>query len=261
MQRSLGWLSWLGSSTITPNVATALDATLITYTATIRNNGWADISTAYFTATFPSQLSPNTASAELTLSGGNFVWSGPLSKNQSKVFTYTATIAGSLPLGTNISQTSWIAYADHNILFDRIADIKVNSPDLSNSSLTVVPTSDVEANDLLNYTLVLKNDGLVDDPLVTATNTLPHMLDLVSVDVPSQGNAVSLGKTITWTTPLARDAVATLTYQAVINYRTSGSIVNTAYLDDGIGSPLALTARTMFKVHPIHLPIIFKKGN
>jgi subtilisin family serine protease len=260
MQRAMGWLSWLGSSTVTPNVSVSLDTTQITYTAIMTNNGWSDLPTTHFTATFPAQLTPNTASPELTLSGGNFVWSGPLAKNQSKVFTYTAMIASSLPLGTVISQTSWFAYPDHNILFDRVADVRVNFPDLNASTMTVNPAKDVEAQDMLTYTIVLKNDGLVDDPLVTTTNTLPPMLELVSIDPPSQGNIIPNGNSFTWTTSLAKEGgIATLTYRAIISYETSSKVIkNTAYLDDGI-SQLALSAQATFKLTPIYLPLIQKK--
>jgi uncharacterized repeat protein (TIGR01451 family) len=260
MQRSLGWLSWLGSSTVSPHASAALDATVVTYTAIITNDGWSDLSTAYFTATFPSELTPGSASPELSLSGGAFVWSGPLAQNQSKVFTYTATIAGSLPLGTTVSQTSWLAYPEHNILFDRVADIAVNFPDLTNSSLTVTPAQGAQANDVLTYTIVLRNQGLVDAPWVTTTNTLPHMLDLLSIDTPSQGSIVSNGNSFTWTTSLAQGEEAVLTYRAVINYETSQPIENTAYVDDDLSPPLALTARTTFKTLFIYLPAVFKKN-
>jgi uncharacterized repeat protein (TIGR01451 family) len=259
MQRSLGWLSWLGSSTVTSSVSAALDGTAIVYTATIINNGWADLSTAHFTATFPAELTVGTYSPELAPAGGELVWSGALNKNQSKVLTYTATITDSLPLGTVVSQTSWLAYPAHNILFDRVADVYVNYPFLNESTMVVTPTQGVEANDVLTYTIILKNTGLVDDPLITTTNTLPHMLELISVDTPSQGSVISSGKTITWTTPLSKNETAILTYQAVISYRTSSSnIKNTAYADDNINESLALTAQTNFKVIPIYLPLISK---
>jgi hypothetical protein len=104
----------------------------------------------------------------------------------------------------------------------------------------------------------LKNTGLVDDPQVTTTNTLPHMLDLVSVNAPSQGTVISSGKSITWTTPLSKNETVTLTYRAVISYKTSSSIENTAYANDDINGLVALTAQTTFKTTLNYLPIIFK---
>ncbi len=259
MQRSTGWLSWLGSSSIKPNVSASLDGQQIIYTATINNNGWYDLQTAHFTATFPAELTPANHSPELTSAAGNLVWSGPVAQNQSQVLTYTATIANALPLGTLVSQTSWLAYPDHNILFDRITDIKVNFPNLTTSDLIVTPIEDVEQGDVLTYTIILKNSGLVDDPIVTSTNTLPHNLDLLSIGTPSQGVMVFSGKSITWTTPLSYNAVATLTYRASISYKTSTAIRNTAYANDNFNDQLSLIAQTSYKIIPLYLPLIFKE--
>jgi uncharacterized repeat protein (TIGR01451 family) len=117
----------------------------------------------------------------------------------------------------------------------------------------------VEKGDVLTYLLTLKNDGLVDDPVVTATNTLPSMLELVGIDPPSQGTLISSNRSFTWTTSLAKDQIATLTYRAVISYQTSSGINNTAIAADGLNDPLALTAQASFKVQPLYLPIIYKK--
>jgi uncharacterized repeat protein (TIGR01451 family) len=258
LQRSVGWLSWLGSSTLTSNVSASLDGTDLSYTATLTNDGWLNLPAVVFTATFPAVLTPGPASPELSLVGGNLVWTGPLAQNERKVFTYTATLAGSLPLGTKVSQVSWLAYPEHDIVFDRVTQVRVNFADLDTSTHSVIPAQEVEKGDVLTYTLVLKNTGLVDDPLVTTTNTLPPMLEMVGVDSPSQGSIVTNGKSFTWTTPLAKNGVATLTYRAVISYETSSAIENTAIVDDDLNEPLALTARTAFRIWPVYLPLIYK---
>lgn len=259
MQRSLGWLSWLGRSTVVSNRSTALDGGSLIYTATLRNDGWEHLSTTHFTATRPAGLTWGSYSSNLAPSGDNLVWTGSLAKDESKVVTYTAAVDSDLPLGTIISQTSWLAYPDHSIVFDRVVEVKVNFPDLSSSAMSVTPTQGVEPGDPLAYTIVLKNTGLVDDPMVTMTNTLPHMLELMGIDSVSGGNVQTVGKTVTWTTPLARDEVATLTYRAVISYRASTSIVNRAYASDSFNEPVELAAQAFYKISPIYLPIIFKK--
>jgi uncharacterized repeat protein (TIGR01451 family) len=174
------------------------------------------------------------------------------------VFTYTANIAAGLPVGSKISQVSWLAYPQHHILVDRVAEVRVNFPNLETSALTVAPTQGVEPGDVLTYTLVLSNTGLVNDPAVAATTTLPPMLELWGVDPPAEGAVITGARGFTWTTALATNAPATLTYRAVISYKTSGAIENTVYVNDGLNDPLALTARTTFKSWPIYLPLIFK---
>lgn len=259
LQRSLGWLNWLGSSTVTPSVSTSLDGTDITYQAVLINDGWTDLASAVFTATFPAELTPGAASPEMTSSGGNLVWNGPLPRNQPKVLTYTASLASSLPLGTTVRQVSWLAYPDHHILFDRVAEVRVNFPDLSHSTFSVSPTQKVEVGNVLNYTLVLTNDGLVDDPVVTATNVIPPALQLLAIDPPSQGAIISSGKGFTWTTSLPKNQSATLTYRAVISYQTSSGIRNSVTIDDGLNDTLTLTNQATFKVLPIYLPVIHRK--
>ena len=181
-----------------------------------------------------------------------------MARNDRKVFTYTALIATPLPLGTRINQTSWLAYPDHHILFDRVASVRVNSPDLSNSSKSVSPSQDVEAGDMMTYTLILRNDGLGDAPAVMTTDSLPHMLELAAVGTPSQGNVETSDNSLTWTTSLSTGAIATLTYQAVISYRSGQVIANRAYVSDGFGESVVLTARANFKIGSIYLPLIMK---
>jgi uncharacterized repeat protein (TIGR01451 family) len=259
LQRSLGWLNWLGRSTVTPSVSAALDGADILYTAVLTNDGWIDLPTTIFTATFPAQLTPGSASPGMNLVSGQLVWSGPLARNQRKVLTYTAAITGSLPLGSKVSQVSWLAYPDHRMLFDRVAEVRVNFPDLKTSALTVSPAQGVESGQILHYTLTLKNTGPVNDPVVTATSTLPLMLELMAIDPPSQGTLLTSGNSFTWTTSLAPSQVATLTYRAVISYRTSGAVVNTVAVNDGLNDPLLLTAQSTFKVSPLYFPMIYKK--
>ncbi len=83
LQRSLGWLSWLGRSTVTPSVSASLDGANLTYTATLINDGWIDLPAAVFTATFPAQVTPGPASPGLILVIGLLVWCGALARNQA----------------------------------------------------------------------------------------------------------------------------------------------------------------------------------
>ena len=259
MQRAVGWLSWLGTSKVEPHVSTALDGETITYTVSLTNDGWSDISTAYFTATIPAELTLNAVDPQLTLSNGSLVWNGPLAKDQNVSFVFSGTIADPLPLGTALHQTNWLYYPEHDLLFDRVATVYVNFPDFQGSALTVTPAQDALPGETLTYTIVLKNSGLVDDPQVTAANVLPHMLILDSVDTPSGGSVLSDGRqAITWTTPLAVNETATLTYRAVISYRTSTPIDNMVLVTDNITDPVRLRARTTFKVYPLYFPIIYK---
>jgi hypothetical protein len=85
------------------------------------------------------------------------------------------------------------------------------------------------------------------------------MLLLGDVDAPTQGTLLSNGRdTITWTTPLSVNAVATLTYRAVISYQSSTPIENVVRLDDNLNEPFNVAARAYFEVFLRYFPIIFK---
>jgi uncharacterized repeat protein (TIGR01451 family) len=161
-------------------------------------------------------------------------------------------------LGTKVSQVSWLAYPDHNLLFDRVAEVQVNFPNLTESTFAVTPATGIVKGDVLTYTLILKNNGPVDDPLITTTNTLPAVLEMVEIDPPSQGALVTRGKSFTWTTALAQNQTATLTYRALVSY-TSSIIRNRVRIDDDLNDPLVLTAQAAFKVQSLYLPVIWRK--
>jgi uncharacterized repeat protein (TIGR01451 family) len=257
LQRSVGWLSWLGRSTIEPVANSVADGSLVTYTTTITNNGWDPIASAYFTATFPTYLTPVAASPGVNLINGEFIWHDALAAADSRSFTYTAQIVGSIPFGSVISQTSWLAYAEHDILFDRISVVDA-APALGTSMMTVSPDHGVKEGDMLSYTIVLANSGLVDAPMVVTTNTLPAILELAAVDAPSSGTVNAGSDGFSWTTPLARGETSSLTFQAIVRTTGYGLINNVAYVDDGTKNPVTLSAQASFKLGQLYLPVIAK---
>jgi uncharacterized repeat protein (TIGR01451 family) len=258
MQRAVGWLSWLGTSRVTPQPHFAQNGETITYTAVLTNDGWAAVKQAYFTATIPTELTVDTYSPDLTLVGNELLWQGPLAQNERKELSYTATLSDPLPIGTLVDQTSWIYYDDHDILFERSADVYVNFPDLAGSTLGVTPALGVKPGEVLTYTLVIKNSGLGADPAVTATTTLPHMLGLAGVDPPAKGSLIIADRSITWTTDVAINEVATLTYRTVISYRPTTPIDAVIRIEDNITSPFELNARTLFEGSRLYMPLIGK---
>ncbi|RME99522.1 MAG: DUF11 domain-containing protein [Chloroflexi bacterium] len=250
MQRSVGWLSWLGASTVTAEANSVSSGSWITFTAAITNDGWDDLTTATFTATFPAYLTPGS---------GTFNWSGPLAVNQSTTFTYTAQINQPLPAGTVISQTSWLAYPAHNIRFDRVAAVPV-TPNFSESSLGVTPAAGIQQSDTLTYTLVLRNRGMVGSGAVTTTNTLPNSLQLLGASAQA-GTVISSGNALTWTAAsLGVGAETTLTVRAVVSATGVGTIRNVAQVDDGFNRAVVLSADASFKVWPWYLPVIVKNA-
>ncbi|MCG3211325.1 MAG: hypothetical protein FOGNACKC_04969 [Anaerolineae bacterium] len=258
LRRSLGWLSWLGSSTVEAAVGDLVNGATVVYTATLTNDGRENLPTAAFTATFPATLTPVGASPELSFDGSDYSWQGPLAVGASRVLTYAAQINQPVAVGQVISQTSWLGYPAHNIIFDRVTGLAA-TPNWRSSWLGVSPSQNVQPNDVLTYSLVLRNSGFTDAAAVTATNTLPAALDLLGID-PAPGTVTSSGNSITWTAAVARGESMTLTYRAAVS-NTGGFIINNvAYVKDEFNPTVMLSASAVIKTTPIYLPVITKNS-
>jgi hypothetical protein len=261
MQRVTGWLSWLGSSSAAADKAIARDTDVLTYTLILRNDGWGDMASAHFSATFTSDLLPIPAS----VSGGAswdpaqsaFVWSGPLAQGQDRTFTYQAALNGPLPAGHVVSHTVWMGYDSHHIGFDRVVATPVNLPILSQSSFSVEPALG-EVDSLLAYTLQVRNTGVADG-LITGTNPLPASLALVPGTLSASSGTTQVdNQVIVWSVPVAVGDTATLSYTAVVTDVPYRSVLrNRATLDDGLGNTTVLDALARI-LSPVFLPIIYK---
>jgi hypothetical protein len=84
------------------------------------------------------------------------------------------------------------------------------------------------------------------------------MLGLAGVDPPAKGSLIIADRSITWTTDVAINEVATLTYRTVISYRPTTPIDTVIRIEDNITSPFELTARTLFEGSRLYMPIIGK---
>jgi uncharacterized repeat protein (TIGR01451 family) len=257
IQRSVGWLSWLGDSSIQPEATIIQNGTLITYNVSLKNDGWGNIASAQFTATLPAYLTPVSASGGVTLQDDEFLWSGPLAAGSNHSLTFTAQINQPLTAGTVISQTNWLAYNEHTVKFDRITTMDVG-PDLNNSAMVVTPTHNIAQYDILTYTITVENQGTVDSPVVTTTNTLPAVMELMTVELPSAGQVQSHGNHLTWTTGLSINQVATVTFMAKVTGEGPGVIANVAQVDDGVYPLITLTAESRFALRSTFLPVVVK---
>jgi uncharacterized repeat protein (TIGR01451 family) len=239
----------------------AHDSDTLTYTLVLRNDGWQDMASAYFTATFTSDLLPIPSSvsggASWDAAQSAFAWSGPLARGQSLTVTYQAVITSPLPKGYVVSHTVWMGYDGHAIKFDRVAATPVNWPDLSQSRFNVTPSL-AEKGSTLTYTLQVSNTGVV-DTLATAVNSLPESLALVPGPLQvSDGSTQTNGHVITWTVPVSVGDTATLTYTAIVIHIPRGfTLTNSVLLDDGVVI-ISKDVPVSVKGIPTFLPIVYK---
>jgi uncharacterized repeat protein (TIGR01451 family) len=262
IQRTVGWLSWLGGSQVTPDRTMLRDGDTVTYTVRLLNDGWEDMATASMTATFPAELSPIPGSIQggalWDAASQSFVWQGSILRDQGHVFTYQATIASPLGDGKLISHTVWMGYDNHRILFDRENYIHVNYPLLSDSTFTVSPSS-VATGDWLTYTLRVHNTGF-GNAAVTVDNPLPAQLDVSESNLwVSEGDAQLNGRQIVWSVPLSESHHAVMTYTGWLTRIPSGFVLrNHASLYDGLRDRTELHTVAVVDSVQMRLPLIFK---
>lgn len=258
LQRSVGWLSWLGSSTLIADTTEAIDGDNIIYTATVTNDGPVDLRRAYFTATFPTALNPAAISSDLSRLGQDLVWQGPLAKGETKIFKYAAFVNRGTPLGTVAEHEVWLRYEAHQLTFDRMTNHELNFPDLNNSAfLGRADKIIVTRGDILTYTIVLSNNSRVNVPVVTASSILTVPLQLIAAEEPTVGRIVTATRnSVMWAVPMAAHSVVTLSYQAIFSGPADLFIENTAYVDDSVHELIKLTNRMPVQKLNTYLPII-----
>ncbi|MEM7028105.1 MAG: S8 family serine peptidase [Chloroflexota bacterium] len=264
LRRTVGWLSWLGTSDVQANVAPVVSGDVITYTAVLQNDGLEAIQTATFTATFPYPLSlvPGSATNGALEQDGQVLWEGGLEKNEAITFTYQAQVANDTPYGTLSEQVSWIGYEDHKLWFDRVAAVPVNVPEWPNTILSGTPAI-AEKGDILTYTLTLTNSGLVDAPLITVTSTIPDYTSLLTDTIQFGTGTVNTSqlkwRTVYWTVSVPQGSSTTVGYAVRLASIPARFQVHNAFIvDDGFKQDR--TWETTIQVQPekIYLPTIQK---
>jgi len=265
MERVVGWLSWLGTSTLAANRTTVAYKSPLTYTITLRNDGWDGISRASLLNPIPAHTryvvgSLQPAGAIYHPSTKTVTWHGEIASGQSVIVSYRVHVASSLDPGTVISNVAYIGYDDHGVLFDREVDVQLDVPDLSGSTITVDKDT-AEHGDPLTYTIVLRNEGVRDASSAVLTNVIPAHVAYVPDSLSTEGAtpAVYDGERVTWSGPLGVGSPVTITYIAAISTTRAGlTIRNVAHLEDDFGYVTERTATTVVPPLMQFLPLILK---
>jgi hypothetical protein len=260
MGRIVGWLGWLGDSTVEASQATALPGSRVGYTLTLRHNGSTPIH-ATLTATLP--LSVTLAPASL-LRGANadptgrvVTWTGMLAPGAAITASYQVTLDMGLSSGTPLTTTAVFYDDTHGLLFDQSVVARVGSPDLS---FVYTAPAFVRSGVLLTHTLVISNSGLSAAPDARITWLLPWRTRPVTETLAGSGSITVAGDTIHWRGPLEVGESITLNYQA----NAPGGLVpqsqlGEALLWDGTGGAWERSAWTDVIPYQFYLPIVFKQ--
>ncbi len=262
MERVVGWLSWLGDSTFVADKALAGDSAVIAYTLTLRNDDLDDVTLAAVTNTLPTSLTfvPGSLSPpEASYADGVVRWQGALAHGGEVIIRYRAQLAAPMPAASLILNPAHIHLVDHGLAFTRTARTRINAPDLD-TSVYAVDRDTARPGETLTYTLILRNDGLLDAPSACVTNPVPINTAYLTGSLTLQGGGVvshSAGA-IMWRGPLLLGQPVTLTYQTVITNHAGYDIVGHAWVSDGYGEVWEKTAITAVPFFEVYLPLVFR---
>lgn len=264
MGRTVGWLSWLGSSTWEADRRVHASGDEVAMSCALHNDGWSDVAAASFSVTLPGELSfvsgslaPAAIYYPLTRT---ITWQGSLARQETASIDFRARVAGSLPESTYITVPVQIGYRDQSISFERPYILRINAPDLSPSALSVEPAI-ARPGPVLTYTLAVPNVG-VRDAVATVTATLPAGATFTgTLDSGGAGSGQVTNGVLSWTGPVAAGHQVTLRYHVLLDPAQEGLVVHRAQVVDQYGEQWLVEARALVRFWKAYLPSAYQKGS
>ena len=270
MGRTVGWLGWLGDSTLTASQDVAAAGDSVGFTLTARHNGPAPIhvtltATLPLSVTFiPASLTPG---AGFDPASGVVTWTGMLDPGAAITVSYRVTLTadlltGTLALpGTPLATLAVFHDDTHGITFDQVAVVRLAAPDLSLSTFTAPPL--VRPNAPLTYTLVVSNSGLSVAASAYVTVLLPLHTRVVtnSLALSGPGSVITSSDTIAWRGSLGVGQSATLSYRlSTAGMLTERALPSEALLWDGVDGAWEQILWVDIAPYRVYLPLVLRKA-
>ena len=163
------------------------------------------------------------------------------------VITFQAQIAPDLPPFTTVTNTATLNDGAGTIVTRSVATL-VNKIDLSSSAKGVNKTL-ASPNEVLTYTLVLRNTGNTTATAVSLSDPIPAHTTYVPDSVTGGATCNAERQQIEWQGVVPATQAVTVTFAVRVDAPLpDGTLVgNAAKLDDGLGHTYALTALTTIR--------------
>jgi uncharacterized repeat protein (TIGR01451 family) len=238
----------------------------VTYTIVLRNTGVPFYDTVRVTDSVPGGLSY--VAGSLAASSGSIdasaqptlKWNGTMSTMPTSIVTITYRALVTASSIQPITNTVTIDPA-LNPPFTRSTSITVtiSGPDLNGSTKQASATN-AHWNEVLTYTIALRNSGQSFTQTVRVTDTLPAGLVYVpgTLTATSGTPNASSAPTLTWSGVMSVTPVVTVTFAATVTTPNAATIVNTATINPGYGSLLTRTASIVVNPYELFLPLILR---
>lgn len=214
--RLVGWLSWLGESSLEADRAYALPGEPVTFTVRAQLDA---ARTAPITAhvALSAQVSGGAEVVASTLGNpqpphGAGDWAGALTSGQSQVWVFVVTTPLTLPAGSAITATAFFSLEGIGIRFARQAAVRVGGSHLT-TALVLSPSAPSWGG-WVTATAFLTNIGGASAPSAVLDVVVPTPLQLLTrtVNAPSSGTVVSASNRVRWLGALAPGEGISLTY-------------------------------------------------
>ncbi len=265
MSRIVGWLSWLGDSTLQSSRNVVAAGEQVTYTVALRHDGPTPMARATLSNTLPPgvRLISGSLSSNATydLADRRVGWAGPLAAGQRITVSYRVETDETLPAGTQIRNVAHFRLEDYGIGFDRSVLVRLDVPDLSDSRLSLSPPV-ARLGQAVTLTLVSQNDGLRDAPATTVRWPLPPGMTWISGTFSTSigGVVVEAPDLLSWSGNVPRHVPVTLTAQ--VRPMTVAAeypfVPFTAILDDGMGGRQEKRAWLRIEPYRYWFPLVFR---
>ena len=271
MNRVVGGLSWLGTSTLIADETSRNPGDLVTYTLRLRADGSMGVTNTHSVAiSVPVSSGLIVVSSTLPNSSASSagVWRGVVHPNDSIVWTFVARIGSGLAPGSPLTATLQIAIEDIQLHFTRDELVHVGQPVLQTNLNTVPKTP--RWNSLITATLVTQNIGNVAASQASIRNVVPTGLRLMTDTIELQGGGqITLSENgsdpvavFGWTGNLAAGAAITITYQISVPGITVGlpdSFFHAAQLNDGLADLSLAAVWITPQTARVLLPIVMRR--
>ena len=265
MARIVGWLSWLGDSTLRADRDVVSAGEQVTYTITLRHDGPTPIARATLSNTLPPgvRLIAGSLSSNATYdpAARRIGWAGPLAPGQRITVWYRVETDESLPAGTQIGNVAHVQLEDYSIGFDRSALVRVDAPDLGDSRLSLVPPV-AGLGQVVTLTFVSQNNGLHDAPMTTVRWPLPPGMTWISGTFSTSigGVVIASPDLLSWSGNVPRHVPVTLTVQVrpLAVAEEYPFVPFTAILDDGMGGKKEKSAWLRIGPNRLWFPLVFQ---
>ena len=250
------------ASTKQVSAATAQAGDMLTYTIAVRNTGVPISDTVRVTDTIPAGLSY--VAGSLTATRGaidasaapTLKWSGVMSNTAIVTITYRVLVtARSDEVVTNTATVDPAL----NPPFTRSAVLTISGPNLSGST-KLVSANSAQPNEVLTYTIVLRNSGAPFTDTVRVTDTLPTGLAYVPGSLMATSGLPddAAAPVLKWSGVMSTTPAITVTYAVTVTTSASEALTNNAIIHPGYDSPFMRSVTVIANPYQLFLPVILR---